>query len=189
MNPEPAFINGKTLYLREVRESDVTDNYYCWMNDPQVTQYLEVRYTPLSMESIRSFVRSMDGQRDDVFLAICNKADGRHIGNIKLGPINWIHGFGDISLLIGEQAFWGRGKAAEAISLITEYAFMTLNLNKVKAGCYAGNKGSEKAFIKAGFVREGVLKNQWRTQGGFMDEILLGQWVEDWKARQSNVEC
>ncbi|MBI9074761.1 MAG: GNAT family N-acetyltransferase [Desulfatibacillum sp.] len=184
MSQKPKFIKGDRIYLREVRESDVNDNYYRWMNDPGITKYLEVRYVPHSVEQILSYVRSLDGNRNEIFLAICDPENNLHIGNIKLGPINWIHGFGDISLIIGETGYWGKGIATEAISLISAYAFNILNLNKVRAGCYADNKGSEKAFIKAGFSREGVLKNQWRMDCKFQDEILLGLWVEDWKARQ-----
>ena len=35
------FIEGNNIYLREVRESDVTDDYYNWLNDSEVNQYLE----------------------------------------------------------------------------------------------------------------------------------------------------
>ena len=190
MNRIPKFIKGSKIYLREVRESDVNENYYRWMNDYEITRFLEVRYVPHSLARIAAYVRSLDGGRDEIFLAICDQENDRHIGNIKLGPINWIHGFGDISLLIGEKGYWGKGIAAEAISLMSAYAFSVLNLNKVKAGCYSDNKGSEKAFIKAGFSREGILKNQWRMEGGYQDEILLGLWVEDWKAMQNpNAGC
>ena len=63
------FLEGSRIYLREVRLSDVNDNYYNWMNDPEVTQYLETRFIPQSMENIKSFVTSMDGRSDQIFLA------------------------------------------------------------------------------------------------------------------------
>lgn len=181
MSQKPAFINGKTIYLREVIGSDINDNYHRWMNDIAITRYLEIRYIPQSKENIRRFVESMDGDSNEIFLAICSKENNLHIGNIKLGPINWVHGFADISLLIGEKDYWGKGIATEAIRAFAAFAFNTLNLNKLKAGCYSENKGSEKAFIKAGFIREGVLKNHWRVNGKFQDEILLGLCCEDWK--------
>src|SRR3954447_25913603 len=97
------FLTGPRLCLREVRRSDVNENYYHWLNDPEVTRYLETRYVPRSLENIRAFVEHLDGNRDEVFLAICLKDGDRHIGNIKLGPINWVHRYSDISLLIGEK--------------------------------------------------------------------------------------
>jgi [ribosomal protein S5]-alanine N-acetyltransferase len=168
------FITGKRIYLREVRLSDVNENYYRWLNDPEVTRYLEVRYIPRSLENIRKYVEAMNGNPDEIFLAICLKKDDMHVGNIKLGPINWIHGFADMSLVIGEKAVWGRGIAAEAIRLLSRFAFDVLNLHKLRSGCYEENRGSIKAFLKAGFAPEGTLKKQWQVNGKFQDEVLFG---------------
>jgi len=174
------FIEGERVYLREVRISDVNENYYKWMNDSEVYQYLETRYTPRSIENIIKYVESMDGKSDEIFLAICLKENNKHIGNIKLGPINWIHKFGDISLLIGEKDYWGKGIAYEAIKILTEFSFNTLNMHKLKAGCYADNIGSAKAFEKVGFEREGIFKKQWMVNGKYQDEIILSLCYEDW---------
>jgi len=175
-----SFIEGEQIYLREVRTSDVGEQYYRWLNDPEVTRYLETRYIPRSLQNIREFVERMDGNQDEIFLAICLKEDDRHIGNIKLGPINWIHRFGDVSLLIGEKGCWGKGVGTEAIRVLTAFAFDVLNLNKLRAGCYGDNTASARAFMKAGFVQEGVLKGQWQTEGRLQDELLFGLCREDW---------
>ncbi len=171
---DAAFITGEQIYLREVRLSDVNEDYRRWLNDPEVTRYLEIRYVPHSLEDIRKYVAAMDGNPEEIFLAVCLKKNGAHVGNIKLGPINRIHRFADISLVIGEKAVWGRGIATEAIRLLARFAFDVLNLHKLKAGCYADNKGSAKAFLKAGFVQEGILKNQWQVAGKYQDELLFG---------------
>jgi len=175
------FLEGERIRLREVRGSDVTERYRAWLNDPAVTAFLEIRYAPHSLEDIRKFVEAMRGRDDVVFLAICLKDGDRHIGNIKLGPIHRIHRFGDISLLIGERGCWGQGYATEAIRILAAFAFDVLNMNKLRAGCYSKNRGSEKAFLKAGFRREGRLKNQWVTGDAFQDEVLLGLWSGDWR--------
>jgi ribosomal-protein-alanine N-acetyltransferase len=156
-----AFIEGPRLLLREVRLADVTDRYYGWMNDPEVSRYLETRFVPQSMEKIAAYVTAMGQTSDSVFLAIVVKDGARHIGNIKLGPIDWVHRRADIALVIGDK--------------ISDYAFGTLGLHKVTAGCYANNVGSAKAFAKAGFAREGVRLQQYFCDGGYVDEILLGR--------------
>jgi [ribosomal protein S5]-alanine N-acetyltransferase len=107
-------------------------------------------------------------------LAIILNDEDRHIGNIKIGPINQIHRFADIGLLIGERDCWGKGYATEALRLVTNYAFKTLNLHKLTAGCYDGNKGSEKAFIKAGFVVEGIRKKHCYCYGVYVGSIIFG---------------
>jgi [ribosomal protein S5]-alanine N-acetyltransferase len=168
------FLKSASIHLREVRLSDVTERYYNWLNDPEINQYLETRFIPRSVENIAAFVRQMDGKADEPFFAICLNKDRQHIGNIKLGPINWYHRNADVSLFIGEKQLWGRGYASQAIALVTEFAFQTLNLNKLKAGCYAENLGSAKAFEKCGYQREGLLKGHILANGREIDIILLG---------------
>ena len=176
------YIEGRRLFLREVRQEDVNDDYYSWMNDPEVTRYLETRYIPQSRENISRYVEAMSGKRDEIFLAICMRKSAAHIGNIKLGPINWIHRFADISLIIGEKKCWGKGYGSEAIRMLSRYAFEVLNLRKLRSGLYSDNIGSARAFRKAGFTEEGRLKRQWISVGGFQDELLFGLCEEVWRS-------
>lgn len=168
------FIEGERIYLREVRVEDVNDNYYRWMNDEEITAYTESRFKPYSIEKLKDYVTKIDGQDNSVFLAIIERSKDKHVGNIKLGNINWIHRTGDIGIIIGEKNFWGKGYGSEAIKLITAYAFNKLNLHKVWAGCYEFNKGSIAAFKKAGFSKEGILKKHYFYNGEYIDGIILG---------------
>ena len=172
--PSSRFLQGKRIHLREVRPTDVTERYYRWMNDPEVTQYLESRFYPNSLEGLKEYVSGKLVDRDNVFLAIVLNQGDRHIGNIKVGPINWIHQFADVALLIGERDCWGKGYATEAIALVMEYARSMLNLHKLTAGCYAPNVGSIRAFLKTGFVEEGLRKSRYFCNGQYVDEVLLG---------------
>jgi RimJ/RimL family protein N-acetyltransferase len=174
------FLEGSTLYLREVKESDVTDRYYHWLHDNVVNQFLESRYTSWSMDSIRSYVKAMEKDPDTVFLAICLKETEQHIGNIKLGPINRVHRYAVISLVIGEKSWWGKGIATQAISLVSECAFTRLNLHKVCASCYVDNQGSSRAFEKAGFRQEGVLRRHYLYQGRYVDGLIFGLMADEW---------
>lgn len=162
------------MYLRDVRVDDVNATYRRWMNSPDIVQFLESRFHQHSIESLREYVSARIMDRDNVFLAIVLKDGDRHIGNIKLGPINWIHRFADIGILIGEKDCWGKGYAAEAIKLLSGYAFDVLNLHKLTAGCYDLNQGSLKAFQKVGFEIEGVRRQQFYSGDRYVDHILLG---------------
>ncbi|HEY5122999.1 MAG TPA: GNAT family protein, partial [Ignavibacteria bacterium] len=93
---------------------------------------------------------------------------------IKLGPINWIHRAGDISLLIGDKNYWGKGLATEAIKILVDFAFNVLNLHKVYAGYYESNAGSAKAFGKCGFEVEGKYREGYFLNGEFIDVIRTG---------------
>lgn len=168
-------IKGERLYLREIRLSDVDGPYHRWMNDPEVTRFLESRFSKNTKPEMRKFVRQALKNPGILFLAIVLKKGDRHIGNIKLGPINRMHKNADIGILIGEKDCWGKGYATEAIKLLSDHAFRKLKLHKLTAGCYANNTGSAKAFEKAGFELEGRRKGQWRCDGKYVDGLLFGK--------------
>lgn len=167
-------LQGKRIYLRDIVPDDVNEAYCRWMNDPATNKFLESRFYPHSIGSLREYLVDKQADRLNVFFAIVFKDGDRHIGNIKLGPIDPHHHLADIGILIGEKDCWGKGYASEAISLVVGYAFDTLGLHKVTAGCYAPNKGAIRAFEKVGFVREGVRKAHCLFEGEYVDDILLG---------------
>jgi len=173
-NNNSNFIEGKQLYLREVRVSDVSENYYRWMNDPDVIQYMESRFAPQSTEKIQAYVRRESENSYSVFMAIIDKASDRHIGNIKIHRIDQYHRHAEVSIVIGQKECWGKGYGTEAISLIVDFAFNTLNLHKLSANIYANNAGSVKAFKKAGFSEEGLKIKHRFYKGDYIDEVLLG---------------
>ncbi len=168
-------IEGGRIYLRPITVSDVDGPYYRWMNDPEVTRFLEARFSKNTKPAMREFVASALENPGVLFLAIVLKDGDRHIGNVKLGPINRTHNCGDVGIVIGEKDCWGKGYATEALKLLSDYAFRKLRLHKLNAGCYAANLGSTKAFIAAGFEQEGVRKSQYLSDGKYVDALLFGK--------------
>lgn len=168
------FLQSEQVYLTEIDVTHVEGNYITWLDDPEITQYLETRFFPTSVEEAKEYLKSTLNNDDVLLLAIMYKGNDEHIGNVKLGPINWIHRRAEIGILIGEKEYWGRGIATECIQEITEYAFETLNLHKLTAGCYENNVGSIKAFKKAGFNEEGRRIQHAHCNGEYTDVIKLG---------------
>jgi [ribosomal protein S5]-alanine N-acetyltransferase len=159
-------LTGGKIYLRPISIDDTSEEYVNWLNDKDVNQYLESRFEVASMENLRSFIEITLLSKDNYFFAIVDNQTDKHIGNIKIGPVNRSHKRGDIGILIGDKKFWGKGIATEAISLVSEFALSNLNLNKVTAGCYSNNIASYKAFLNCGFVEEGFLNNHYISSTG-----------------------
>ena len=168
-------IKSDKLLLRNLERRDVSTEYLSWLGDPEVNRYLEVRFSqPQIMESVIQFVESANESDNTLFLGIFLQKPEIHIGNIKLGPIDPNHSTAEIGLLIGDKKEWGKGYASIAISLVAKYAFESLSIKKLTAGCYAANEGSRRSFLKAGFEEEGRRKSQWLVDGVRQDGILLG---------------
>lgn len=168
-------IKGAQIYLRLLTRDDVEPGYIQWMNDPEIMRFLESRFKAWSVEELGDYIDQCVENKNDHFFGIFDSETDKHIGNIKLGPVNAHHKFASIGLMIGDKDFWGKGMATEAINLITEFAFKDLKLNKVTAGAYANNIGSIKAFEKCGFRREGILERHYLDCGEYVDAVLLGK--------------
>lgn len=154
------------LEFRELRPEDVSAAYVGWLNDPVINQYLETRFAPQDEESVRAFVAAQLASPDSILLRITRLEDDRHIGNIKLGPINRHHASAQLSLLIGEQTLHRQGFATEAIARVSRWGIETQGLHRIEAGCYADNLGSLRAFLKAGYAVEGFRRAAVVTANG-----------------------
>lgn len=163
-------LRGTRVSLRLVTLDDCTPRYEGWLADPLVNQYLETRWRPQSLESIRQFVAGMLESADSYLFAILETDSGTHVGNIKVGPIIWNHLYADVSYFIGERACWGKGYASEAIRLATDFAFRRLGLHRLQAGLYASNVGSAKALDKAGYRKEAVFESQLKNVAGAWED-------------------
>ncbi len=139
-------------------KKNISLNYLKWMNDNDVQKYTEQRFKKHSLKDIRNFVENKNSSKDEFLFGIfIKKKKLLHIGNIKLGPVNFIHKTAFISYFIGEKSFWGKSYGSKAISEIIKIA-KKKKLKKLKAGVYEQNLASQKVLKKNGFKIEGRFK-------------------------------
>ena len=169
------FIIGEKIYLRPLEKSDLSGSYLSWVNDPEVTRYMETGTFPTNLEKLEEYYSFMTTSPNYVILAIIDKEldKGKHIGNITLNNINWIHRIVNLGFMIGDKDYWGKGYGTEAIELMVKYAFATLNLHKISVGIYADHIGSIRAFKKAGFIQEAKLEGELYRDGKYRDKIIM----------------
>ena len=150
-------LTGPRVALRPFEAQDLTPRYVGWLNDPEVTRYLEVGKRPVTREEAAAYVRQfLDGSAGRLF-AIIDQATGRHIGNVTLNRIDRRRGTANTGLMIGERSFWGRGYATEAWSLLLAYAFTTLGLGAITAGAVVGHDASIRTLRRLGFKLESTV--------------------------------
>jgi ribosomal-protein-alanine N-acetyltransferase len=161
------------LFLLE--PAHVSAAYVDWLADPQVNRFLESRFAMHDLASTQRYVASMLSAANTLFLGIHSAELRRHVGNIKLGPIDSQHGLGEIGIMIGDRAAWGRGIASDAIGVLCRIGFEQLGLRKLTAGCYASNAGSARAFARAGFTHEATRPAHFLLDGRPEDLILMAR--------------
>jgi ribosomal-protein-alanine N-acetyltransferase len=173
-----AFAEGSLVFLRPLERADLNDRYLGWLNDPEVTRYTDTGIFPSTAEDLEKYYGEVSGSRSQVMLAVVDKKSGQHVGNVKLGPIHWIHRNATFSILIGDKKSWGKGVGLEATRLTVEYGFSRLNLHRIDLGVFADHEAAVRCYEKAGFKVEGRLREdgfRGGSDGGqYRDRLWMG---------------
>lgn len=162
---------GERVILRNINENDGNITYFEWLNDPDVNRFLETRWKNQTMKGIKEYIKSMICSSQDILLAIELKDSREHVGNIKLGGIDYNNRNANIGYLIGDKDCWGLGIATEAVALIADYALNILDLHSVIAGIIEGHNSSKRVLEKNGFELCAVLKEACYFEGRYVSHL------------------
>lgn len=178
-------LKGEMVTLRCIEESDCNEQYQKWLNDPDITVFLEARWHKQEISDILEFVRSVRKSPRDYQFAIVDNQSGRHIGNIKLGAIHPQYNRADLGYFIGEKQLWGKGYAKEAVALATAFGFEKLKLHRIEAGCRENNIASQRALEGNGYQKEAVFRDRSYVWGpdDYVNDFFYGQLKADYEKR------
>jgi len=171
----------KHYYLKPLMEKDVTEKYLNWLNDDEVTKYLEIRHENYDIEKLKLYVESFKNDESKFLFGIFVKRNDEHIGNTTIYNINYQTGTFDIGYLIGDKNHWGKSASTETLLLSLKYAFDHLNLRKIFCGAYSNHVKSRFTVKKIGFMEEARLKGRFLFKGEPIDEVIYTMDKEQWK--------
>ena len=181
MSDKTAFMRGSKVYLRPLERADLNETYLGWLNDAEVTRYLETGAFPATMHDLEKFYEGVTGSRTEVIFAIADRRSHRHIGNVKLGPINWVHRRAMFGIMIGDKGFWGRGVGEEVTRLMVEYGFFRLNLHRIGLVVFEEHVPGVRCYQKVGFKIEGCLREQMFQNGKYKNHLWMGLLRSEYK--------
>ena len=117
--------------------------------------------------------REMAEQDRGVQVVVQDRADGAFLGWCVLG--GWNPDFRSASLgYCLKPAAWGHGYATEAGRALLDWAFDTLDLNRVQAEADTRNPASARVLEKLGFRLEGTLREDCIVEGVVSDSWVYG---------------
>jgi len=138
-------------------------------NNPSVSRFLLNRFpSPYTMEAAIHWVNNLVDQDPLVNFAIT--IDDQVVGGIGLELREDVY---RKTALLGywlSEELWGKGIVTEAVKLMTQYAFDHLDIIRIQAGVLDKNPASMRVLEKAGYTKEGVLRNAAIKRGDIMDE-------------------
>jgi RimJ/RimL family protein N-acetyltransferase len=126
----------------------------------------------------------MEHQGTGARLAIERSADDMFIGWCHLSQWNPVYRSARIGYCLDDAA-WGNGFATEAAGAVLQWAFDTLDLNRVQSEADTRNTASARVLEKLGFIREGTLREDCIVAGEISDSWVYGLLRRDWRPMQS----
>lgn len=166
------FIQGSRVYLRGLEREDFRSMSE-WVNDADVTRLLFMGLFPANLEALIAQWERDRSNPEEVTFAVCDKDSNRFVGTTGLYRIHWVMRTGEFRVFLGDKRAWNRGLGTECAKLMVVYGFEKLNLHKVWLGVNADNVGGVKAYQKAGFVHEGVLRQEQYRNFRYYDAIRM----------------
>jgi len=135
------YLTGDRIMLREYRMTDLP-HIREWVNDPEITDNLsDIFLYPQTVENTEQFVNSMiQGSPNHKGFVIADKVTQDYIGQIDLVDIDWKNRTASLGIVIGKKPYLGQGYGSEAIRLLQELAFHSLNLHRLELMVYEFNE-------------------------------------------------
>jgi RimJ/RimL family protein N-acetyltransferase len=75
----------------------------------------------------------------------------------------------------------GKGYGTDVVAVLCHYGFVLRGLHRLQIETLSDNAAMLRSAELNGFVREGVLRSAAWVTGEFLDEVLLGLLLHDWK--------
>ena len=125
---------------------------------------------PYELEHARTFLAWLARQPSPTVWAI--DVDGDAVGGIGLELHSDVERVSaEIGYWLGER-LWGRGIVTEAVRAVTAEAFTRYDLTRIYAVPFADHTASLRVLEKAGYVKEGLMRQSAIKDGKVRDQFL-----------------
>jgi len=124
---------------------------------------------------MESHLQWFNSQRQDrLDYVICLKDSEKPIGTVSFVDINMQDLKAEAGKMLGNKSMRGKGLGKEAFILWLSYGFKELNLNRIYIRTLSHNSVNIELNKKLGFRQEGVLRQDYKSNAGFQDVMVMG---------------
>lgn len=147
--------------------------------DPEVSYLTGCKEIFSRDEVLSCFHKFLNDSQRYFFLIIA--PDGRIAGESVINEINLNLRCANFRIGIFHETERGKGIGTWAVETARDFAFEELNLHRLELEVYSFNPRAEKTYRKAGFQKEGILRDAVLDKGRYADIILMSILEEDWR--------
>ena len=161
------------IHLRELSRSDLPA-VNRWRQDRALTDGLGAPHRYIDLEVDDAWFDAYLGRRGtDVRCAICRDGHAGAMGVVSLTGIDPVHRHAELHILLGEHDAHGQGIGTAATVAMLRHGFFDLNLHRIFLFVLATNQPAARVYEKAGFTREGTLREAACKNGEYQDLIVM----------------
>lgn len=170
-------LQGLHISLRALEPSDI-DILYQWENDTEVWEVSHTQ-TPFSKALLEQYLSAVyqdiytTKQLRLVIEILSGTEEKKAVGCIDLFDFEPNHQRVGLGILIADKDNRRKNYATEALQIVKEYCFTTLNVHQIFCTITTDNEPSILLFQKEGFEITGIKKQWVRSGAAFKDELLL----------------
>jgi RimJ/RimL family protein N-acetyltransferase len=183
---EHAFKDQPTLAGERVRLEPLGTEHYDGLrpmfDDPEGRR-MTATTQAYDDDMLRTWLSTRQDHDDRADFAIVDVETGRVLGEVVLNDLDTEDESCNFRIGLTGPDVYGRGYGTEATSLVLDYAFDTVGLHRLELSVYSFNPRGQRAYEKAGFVREGVRRQALRWDGAWHDVIVMGVLATDPRPR------
>lgn len=169
--------------LRLAREDDIQEYYENNFRslDPDVVRLTGCQ-SYFSYNEVADFlkycIQSLD-RYDFVVVA----SDGHIIGESVINEIDWELRKANFRICLFYSDKCGKGIGSWIIEKTLDFAFEDIQLHRVELNVFSFNKRAIRAYEKAGFKHEGVLRDAIKDGVKYADDILMAILEDEWRMK------
>lgn len=160
---------GNRLYLSPVSLDDA-EKYAKWLNDKTISENLGIDNMVITLENEKEWLKK---NQNNYNFGIILKEGDELIGYLGFSHFDLVHRCATMKMFIGNEEKRGQGYGKEAIKLLLEYGFNSLNLNNIMLKVYSFNTKAIKLYESIGFKRFGIRHKSHYFDSTFYDEIYM----------------
>jgi len=179
-------MEGKKVRLRSFELSDLDEIMKHW-NNMELRNFLgNANMGPAGRNDEEEFIRRTWKERQErrsFTMAIETIADNKLIGGTGLYDIDWTSRSAIVGISIYNPNFWGKGYGQESLELLLDFAFRTLNLNRVELETFEFNVRAQKCYLKVGFKETGRRRKARFIDNKYHDCIMMDVLRDEWLAK------
>jgi len=180
-------LRGKTVRLRSVELSDLDEILKHW-NNMELRNFVGASSLgPASRNDEEEWIKNTWKERREkrtYTFAIEKTSETRLIGTVSLLNCDWVNRCASLGIAIYKQEDRGKGYGHDAINLLLDFAFNTLNLNRVELETLDFNQRAQRCFKKVGFKEVGRKRKAHLVDGEYHNLLIMDILREEWNKRK-----